>query len=65
MLRRELITTDVRRLVENLFLQTASDQARVEYADLSYSAKGVALKAFLQEKSCGTKQGTRALQDLV
>ena len=65
MLPRELIETDVRRLVERLFLQTVNDRARVEYAGSSFKAKRVALRAFLQDKSGGTKQWARALQDLV
>lgn len=65
MLPRDLITRDVRRLVEKHFLESVSDRAKVEYAGAGYAVRTATLKAFLQGKADGTKYWSRTLQDLL
>jgi hypothetical protein len=63
---RDRIISGVRQLLEEQYLQSASDQAKDEYTGLNDDDKRVNLKAFLQKQTSGSEeQWVKVLQDLL
>jgi hypothetical protein len=65
MLPRNLISAEVRRLIERRFLEAVTGRTKLEYGGLSDDGKKDLLKAFLQRIAGETKQWATVLQDLL
>jgi hypothetical protein len=64
---RDRIVRDVRRLLEQQYLESIGVQVRREYAGLSDTEKRKALKAFLLIRTAGSKTGqwVKVLEDIL
>jgi hypothetical protein len=57
------ITKSIRKLLELLYLESASDEAKSEFAGMGDGEKSVTLKAFLQSRPEGSKKWAKRILD--
>jgi hypothetical protein len=57
------ITKSIRKLLEQLYLESASDEAKSEFAGMDEDKKRVILKAFLRARPEGSKKWAKRILD--